>query len=92
MMAAVHGKFESVKLLIRRRPFIDRMPFSDGWTALTLAAHSGHYPIVRYLLECGASAVPPAVWGKWKNFKFNHDVSSYTQSNILEALREYKHR
>jgi ankyrin repeat protein len=92
MLAAGYGRFDTVKLLVRHGAIINRQPDGSAHTALTCAAWGGHLPVVKYLLECRASAVPPPAWKKWKYFKFGDDVDITTANNIRELLREYKHR
>jgi len=91
MAAAMTGKLASVKLLVRYKALLNKMPIPNGRSALTVAANAGHFLVVKYLLESGASAVPTPSW-KWKYFVFSGDVDWLTQRNILQLLREYKHR
>jgi len=92
MAAARCGHLDVVKLLICHKAAIDRLPDPKGDNALTCAARCGHCDIVGYLIKCGASAVPPRRYKKWRKLGFEEYVDPETQSSIRELLRENKHK
>jgi hypothetical protein len=77
-----------VQLLVKLKAQVD-LPSKNGLAnALSMAASFGRPEIIKFLLQNGASAVPPQKVKKWKRLKFKDSVDTDCKEEVLRLLHE----
>jgi len=73
-----------VRLLLRRGARLEAMD-SEGKTPLVVSGHTGHAPVVRALLEAGASPLATDPFGNTANPNLNPNPNPNPKPNLFKV-------
>jgi ankyrin repeat protein len=88
ILAAREGNTAIARFLIDQGARVNHMD-NAGWTALSMAAHHGHIPFMKVLLEAGASLLGrPMGWEMQFWLRKTTGLKSTTIDAILKLLKD----